>query len=438
MLGDAPCSYTRLAGILCAMFIKFIRANKEVLFLFAIGLILRVSTSLSQIYFGLHGFTSLFPVNAWDDFHAIYAGWLHLVSQGLIPYRDFYTYTYTPLFLYALYPFYLVGGAHAASIPIIVSDAATSSVVYLIVKRLASGRMPLVAGLMYAVSPFALFYEGYLWMSSQPMTLFMLLAIYLLWSSKPGYSVFSMALAILVKQEALFILPVFGVWYATRFRRSMRRGVLIFLLTLFAVSLPFLIASPYGYLTSLNYLKPTPIPASSACTNQIVNSITVAVCGGATVGSNVLAFPVSTAATVISHTNVFPTEYILNRMSELLGPLLFLVMLPAMLVSRKALNSLGLFSTYSTVGFLTLYSLLGHPVFRYYYIPIYALLLASTTNRRTLLVSTIAPAVSLFILPSGPIQNVLPLVALLAVLAVQGEPRRNMTAAANVGLQMSR
>lgn len=416
---------------MCAMFIKFIRANKEVLFLFAIGLILRVSTSLSQIYFGLHGFTSLFPVNAWDDFYAIYAGWLHLVSQGLVPYRDFYTYTYTPLFLYALYPFYLVGGAHAASIPIIVSDAATSSVVYLIVKRLASGRMPLVAGLMYAVSPFALFYEGYLWMSSQPMTLFMLLAIYLLWSNKPGHSAFSMALAVLFKQEALFILPAYGVWSVKRFKRSMRRGVLIFVLTLFAVSLPFLIVSPYGYLASLNYLKPTPILASSACTNQTANSIGVAMCGGTTVGSNGLAFPASTASTVISQTNVFIIEYILNRMSEFLGPLLFLVMLPAMLVSRKALNSLGLFSTFSAAGFLTLYSLLGHPVFRYYYIPIYALLLASTTNRRTLLVSTIAPAVSLFVLPSGQIQSVLPLVALLAVLAVQGEPKRGLTIAAH-------
>ena len=421
-----------LTGIWCAMLIKFIRANKEIIFLFAIGLILRVSTSLSQVYLGLHSIPSQFPVNAWGDFYAIYAGWLHLVSQGLIPYRDFYTYTYTPLFLYALYPFYLVGGAHAASIPIIVSDAATSSVVYLIVKRLASGRVPLVAGLMYAVSPFALYYEGYLWMSSQPMTLFMLLAIYLLWSNKPEYSAFSMALAVMFKQEALFILPVYGAWYAMRFRRSMRRGALIFLLTLFAVSLPFLIASPYGYIISLNYLKST-LPTSSACTNQIVNSITVAMCGGATVGSSGFALPISTPVTIVPQTNVFPTEYILNRMSELLGPLLFLVMLPAMLVSRKALNSLELFSIYSAVGFLTLYSLLGHPVFRYYYIPIYALLLVSTTNRRTLLVSTIAPVVGLFILPSGPIQNLLPLVTLLVILAVQGEPRKTIDTTTNVG-----
>jgi len=46
-------------------------------------------------------------------------------------------------FLYTLYPFYHFGGSLRRLHPIILSDAATAPVVYLIAKRLASGRIPL-------------------------------------------------------------------------------------------------------------------------------------------------------------------------------------------------------------------------------------------------------------------------------------------------------
>ena len=407
---------------------KLLRANKAVIFLFATALALRVITSAWQVFFGLHGIPSLFPANTWGDFYGIYIGWLQFISHGMLPYRDFFTYIYTPLFLYVLYPFYVIGGAHAASIPIIVSDAATSPVAYLIVRKLASRRVSLVAGLMYAICPFALFYEGYLWLSSQPMTFFMLLAIYFLRSNKPTYSAFSMALAILFKQEALFILPAFGLWFAKWFKKSIRKGALTFLLTLLAVSLPFLILSPIGYLSSLSYLNPNSTPASAACVTKILNGTTIAVCGGATGALSGLTFPTSALTTMTPSTNAFPWEYFLNRLAEIVGPILFFVGLPALIASRRAANALELFAVYSTIGLLILFSFLTKITLSYHYLPVYALLFASTANRRALFVSTITPIIALFLLPEGLVSTLPPLIALLVILAIQDEPSKSVVA----------
>ncbi|MDE1854203.1 MAG: hypothetical protein KGI38_10740, partial [Thaumarchaeota archaeon] len=129
----------------------------------------------------------------------------------------------------------------------------------------------------------------------------------------------------------------------------------------------------------------------------------------------------STFTTIPYQTNAIPVDYILNRSSEVLSPILFVLMVPAILVSRKGLSSAGLFSAYSISGFLTFYFLFGHPVFRYYYIPVYALLLSSVVNRRALLIAAMAPIASLILLPSGAVQNLLPLIATLAILALQEE-----------------
>jgi len=404
------------------MTLLFIREKKEPLIVFVVALVARVLLSAWQVQFGLSGLPSLFSPNSWADFYGAYAPWLHLVSQGSVPYRDFTSYTYTPLFLYLLYPFYALGGSHAASIPIVLSDAATAALVYQIGRKLVSGRVPLAAGLAYAVCPFALFYEGYLWLSSQPMTFLMVLAVYLLREDRPIYSSFAMALAILVKQEALFLLPVYLAWLVTRFRSSALRGLLVLSLTLFIVSLPFLIVYPIGYLQSLDYLNPS-TPAANVCVNQIVNATTVAVCGGTTTAPSWLTLPPAGAGVAVVQSSGFPVEYVINRISTLVNPLLFILAIPAMFVSRNRRNSLELFSAYSLVGSLIAFSLITHISLSYHYIPVYALLFAASSTRKSLAVATVAPAVALFLLPEGPAGLLVPMVALLALLALNDETK---------------
>ena len=145
--------------------------TRETILLFGIAIGTRVVVSLVQTSYGVRGFPGL-PLSTWNDFYVVYAQWLGYVHKGLIPYRDFYTYKYTPLFLYTLYPFFVAAGVKAAAVPIVVSDAATAVLVYLIAKKFAGTRVAFAAGLLYAFAPFVLYYEGYLWHSSQPMTFF--------------------------------------------------------------------------------------------------------------------------------------------------------------------------------------------------------------------------------------------------------------------------
>src|SRR5438309_4712011 len=301
--------------------LRLLRENKEAVLVFLVALGARLLLSAWHVEFGLSSFPALFSPNAWDDFNGVYVPWLNFVSNGMVPYWDLTSYIYTPLFLYVLYPFYYLGGSYAASIPIIISDSATAPVVYLIAKRLASARVSLAAGLMYALCPFALFYEGFLWFSSQPMTLFMLLTIYLLRSGRPTYSCVSTALAILIKQAALFLLPIYLVWLATRFRRSAPRGILVVFIIAVITSLPFLIVDPVRYIISLDYLNPATSP-SVACVNRIINTTTVAVCGGVTSALSGLTFTTSAGSTV-AQVGGFPVAYVLDKIGFFLSPILF-------------------------------------------------------------------------------------------------------------------
>lgn len=94
-----------------------------------------------------------------DDFDGLYVQQLVQLSHGLLPYRDF-AYSYPPLFLLVLYPFYLIGGANFAAVPIVVSDAATAVVIFYFVDRFASKRLALLSGLAYSLSPFAPIMKG--------------------------------------------------------------------------------------------------------------------------------------------------------------------------------------------------------------------------------------------------------------------------------------
>lgn len=410
--------------------------TRETVLLFAIALAVRSVASIVLLFYGSNGVPGI-PLPTEGDFYAAYVHWLGFVQRGLLPYRDFTTYKLPPLFLYTLYPFFVAGGAQAAAIPIVVSDALTAVVLYLIVKRRAANWIGFAAGLAYALSPLVLYYEGFLWLSSQPMTFFIISAVYLLNEDKPTLSAAALAVAVMFKQEALFVLPAFLLVYAEGYRRRALKGVLVFVAILVAVSLPFLVLAPTDYIGSINYYpiqniinlgppEPAHLLASGAAGSIPSNS-----------SSLPPSFPDSCATIVpqnqsagsscgTTYTLTIDVGYlIMQRLSlaaSYIVPLLLVLFAPVAFVVRRAPNFLQIVCAYSCLAFLLVYQSLVAPSLAYYFVPVYALILASVTDARILAVGVAAAVLSFPIgaaIPEGALQLILPLGSLFLITALQ-------------------
>ncbi len=357
-----------------------------------------------------------------DDFNGVYVQQLSFLAHGLVPYKDFAV-SYPPLFLYVLYPFYAAGGANLASVPIIVSDAASAVVLFLIVERIGGRTAALIAGLAYALSPFAIFYEGYVWFSGQPMTFFAVLAVLFLLQDKSVLSFSSLAVAILFKQEAVFLLPVFLAVFALRDVRSMLAGASALLLVLLAASLPFLAVSSKGYLSLVTYglvggrwtgaVLPDPVTSSQICANVSSNlSITKESC---TFGSTVFSEYVINPGPWESFTDAL--SYDLNVLSGLVVIPLFFLSAPVLYTLRKNAKFIPLVCIYAGIGFMILFAVIFHPVFKYYYLPIYAMLPLVVLGRGTMVAAAIIPILSL-VTPSGAFQELFSVLAVLTTMAL--------------------
>lgn len=344
------------------------------------------------------------------------------MAQGFLPYRDI-GYNFPPLFLYSLYPFYVLGGPAAAAIPIVLSDVATAPFLYLLVRSFAGNRIALAAGLAYALSPFMLVYEGYLWIGNQPMTFFVVLSLYLLQTKKPVASFVSLALAVLFRQQALFILPVYAIWSYKHYRSKILRLMLVFVAVILVGSAPFLIVIPGQYLSSLSYLPlynwtliiPNPSETASSPTTFTVNFCT----------------PVSRNATGFIFSCNFgsspylqfapfgsPFMIIVNNLSFFLRVPLSILLLPLLYVARRKTNSLELTCAYASAISVTVFSILVHNELRYYYLLFYCLLLASATNRSGLSIA-IGSSVFSLLIPEIALQELVPLFALLMMILAQ-------------------
>ena len=176
-------------------FKKLISSNIPLLILLVVAASARAAVALLQMDQGIHGFRWLL-LTKWNDFYGFSGSTFVSLHQGLLPYLNF-GYWYPPLFLYFLYAFYLLGGIHLASVPILAADVATALIVYLLVSTTSTKRVAFIAGLLYALSPVALFIEGYLWLSSQPMTFFLLLALFLLRKDRPLICSFGFIVSVL-------------------------------------------------------------------------------------------------------------------------------------------------------------------------------------------------------------------------------------------------
>ena len=406
--------------------------RKTTLWLLGIALAVRAVIAFAQVRYGINpqinfdvylygGFNSGFEI--FHDFYYYYLIQLANLSNGLLPYTGF-AYSYTPLFLYILYPFYSGLSPQAAALPIIVADAMCSPLVYLSVKKIQGSKLATIAGLVYAIFPISLLYEGYIWFSSQPMTFFILLSVVFLLYEKPQYSSLALAIAVMFKQEALFVLPAFLIWYAKDYRKDMIKIVGIFLLVVLAISSPFRLISPNNYITAVSYGTignahiPPLDPGYKTTTNPPIQTHALS-CSN--IGEMVTTLVCNYGSLTYTETKA-PFSVLELFSAGFLNLISFWVAIPMLALAsfflytiRKEKSAFLIAGALSSLVFLSIFSFGIHAIYRYYLIPDYLLLLVACPNRKSILITLIVSSLSLF-LPSGPFQFIPILIVMLAIL----------------------
>lgn len=394
--------------------------NKQILGIFVVALFVRLLVSAVKLAHGIWG-PPLLELETFNDFNVIYVAQLHYLSQGYLPYRDF-AYNYPPLFLYVLYPFYALAGATLAWVPIVLSDAGSAALIYLILRYYAGGRVALGAGLVYALSPFMVLYEGYLWFSSEPMVFFVLLSFRLLQVRRVSLAAICFGIAVLFKQDALFLFPGYlaALWYTHP--RQIGRGVLTTSVVALIGCAPFLILAPSQFLTYISfsglaavgvpYVPPTiSAPASTLTTAA---SIAPGTCATFSLGALSSICAPSASQSLLSGwiTAFFGALTAIG--SFLVLPLALLAGVALYMVRGKR-GFVFLLGAYSSTLVFVLFAATVHPAFyRYYFLGVYSLLLAASWKRSLLGIVASATVISL-VTPSGIFQEMLPLLAFLPI-----------------------
>ena len=194
------------------------------------------------------------------------------------------------------------------------------------------------------------------------------------------------------------------------------------------VSLPFLLTTPGGYVTSVSdgtldhsYIPPLSSIATSGNSSQPVSIVGPQSLACSSVSNtwrslvcNYGNLTYTDFKSQLSWTVIFTWPF-LNTISPFLALPLFGLSLYYVYVLRKADKSFVLLSGLILSVFIIVFDLEIHSIYRYYFIPVYALLLIATNDRYSLGISIGAPLVSL-ILPSGEVQLLPPLIGMLAIL----------------------
>ena len=400
----------------------------------------RVIVSLIHLEFGLQWVPGLPGPTIWNDFTGLYVPDLKYLAAGFMLYRDIDTQS-PPLFLYSSLPFYDLGGGNAAWIPIAMADAFTAPVIYQIVRRFSIEKVALIAGLGYAFSPLAIVNEGYMWMNPQPMTLFLLLSILLLKESRPVLAAVTVGVALLFNQEALFVLPIFLVFIIVKSRISLPRAGGAFLLTVFGVMSPFLVQAPKAVLNHLAFWLPfggvgpsepslLPIAENPVAVTQISQTYPPPPCGSALVPNFYTGTVCGNGSNFYAYLQNAQLEKI-DHVASFLVPFLIVLFAAALVTVRRSPNILEMACAFSCIGGLFVFSVLVHPVFGYYFVPVYALIFASTTNGRSLLVGLTAVTLSFFA-PEGAFQFIIPVTCLFVITLIQESSLRDLQAKANI------
>lgn len=382
---------------------------------------------------------SFLQLEVLDDFNGIYVAQLQHLSQGFLPYRDF-AYSYPPLFLYALYPFYVLGGYSLAGLPVVVSDAATALLVYLILARYADGKIAFAAGLVCALSPFMLLYEGYLWLSGEPMVFLVLLSFYLLQKGKPKSSAICLGIAVLSNQDAFFVFPAYFAALWSNHSEHLAKGFAITLSTVFLGCAEFLVLAPAQFLSYVSFstLAAWVPPLVFHVSNGLISEVSIPPGTCLTMGTSALSSICATASPQSPLASPLGESYaILTSISALVLLPLAVLTGPALFAVRRRQGFVFLMGAYSSTVLFALFTIAVHPDFyRYYFLIVYSMLLAASWNRALLSVAAAVEIISL-VTPSGVFQEILPLGALLAMALILDLDGRSQGAETRNGMDFS-
>jgi hypothetical protein len=295
------------------------------------------------------------------------------------------------------------------------------------VRTSASQRVAFVASLAYIFAPFALVYEGFSWLSEQPMLFFLLLSIYALKTRNWKVSAIAYGVAVMFKQDALFLLPAYVFW--TMKQHGIGRGLKsigLFAAVVLIISAPFLILTFNGYMETMTFGKlgnlfpfsPPLLPPSQGVPLSIIggasiSSLSVSQLGCAVATNNLfgisnICLVLWNGVTITNGITILPSTFVQEVLIAfallLLVPLIAEVLL--LRPERRLVFSFALCGALVLVPVLLLSEL---PNYKYYLVPFYALMLTSSTDAVTVVISSTFPIMAL-LNPFGYFNELIPVV----------------------------
>ncbi|MFX1564082.1 MAG: hypothetical protein ACFFDP_12325 [Promethearchaeota archaeon] len=224
-------------------------------------------------YFGM----DFWIVEAFSDFKYYYLNFVNKFLAGNLPYTEalwapegVQVYIYPPLFLYITTIFYFIPSEflfpdlrqlsfmgtdfHFARIgfSFVFFDIATCIIIYAAAKKLTSNRvLPLMAMLLYALNPVALWWGDYMWLSTPIHTFFLILGFYFMIRGDLYLSAFWVAIATMIKQTAGLLIPVILFLELARSKRRLFTSLGIMASVGIICSMPYLILYPGKYIGSI-------------------------------------------------------------------------------------------------------------------------------------------------------------------------------------------
>jgi len=222
---------------------------------------------------------NLVPLEGFHDFRYFYYNWTNAwYTSDWNPYTAWqetalnegdplYLYSYPPVFLYMILSVWRPGMVNFwIAFPIILSDALCSGVIYLIIKNLFKDRLSIsyaiFGGILFALSPINIIYNGVYWLNPGPVTLFTMLAFYFVIKKKWASAFFWLAIATMTKQNAMFFTyPIFFMMLGSKLqnesvKKTIFDGLLmifLFLFVCFICSIPWIFINPLNYSVHLIY-----------------------------------------------------------------------------------------------------------------------------------------------------------------------------------------
>ncbi|NHJ47931.1 MAG: hypothetical protein FK733_09095 [Asgard group archaeon] len=207
----------------------------------------------------IRGFADFsFYYNSWITAWYENSWYLYEWSEPINVY-DFYS--YPPVFMYFLILTWRPGMSDLwMAFPMIFADAACAGVVYLILKETnktkTSQVIAIIGGILMAIAPINVIYDGIYWLNPGPVTLLTIIAFYFAVKKKWWQAFLWLGIATMTKQNALFFTyPMFMVMVGQKIReKRIVEAVLesIMIAALFVgvcllLSVPYIFIDPYQY-----------------------------------------------------------------------------------------------------------------------------------------------------------------------------------------------